>query len=59
MTFDPLKLIRARVLFKQIAALCFNGFEPTQYQLELATEMFKTWAEQEQLVNEHLRRVAA
>jgi hypothetical protein len=32
--------------------------EITPYQLDTLDEMLKAWAEQEQLVNEHLRRVA-
>jgi hypothetical protein len=58
MNFDQMKMNHARDLLKATAALCFNDFEPTPAQLDVLVEYFQLWAEQEQLVNEHLRRVA-
>jgi hypothetical protein len=58
MIFDPHKVNHARDAIKSLAALGYE-LELTPYQLDTLDEMLKTWAEQEQLVNEHLRRVAA
>ena len=57
MIFDEWKLQHARECLKSLAALGYD-LEITPYQLDTLDEMLKAWAEQEQLVNEHLRRVA-
>ncbi len=60
MIFDEVKVLRARAMFRQIAWLCFNGVELTEYQQDTMADLMKVYAEQEHLVNEHiLRRVAS
>ena len=58
MTFDEAKLAHARDGFKLLAALCFNDLELTPYQIDCAVEMFRLWAMDAELVEQHLRRVA-
>ena len=58
MTFDPTRLTQARDGFKLLAALCFNDLELTPYQIDCAVEMFRLWAMDAELVEQHLRRVA-
>jgi len=59
MIFDESKMNRWRDLIKATAPDYFNDFEPTPHQLDTAVEMFKLWAMDAELVEQHLRRIAA